>query len=501
MTADAPAPAPVGAGQGRGRFARATAWAFVMDAGGQVATLAVSVVLAAVLGPAAYGLVAMALVYVMFIQLIQQQGMQAAVIQRADLDERHKSTAFWLVLVTSLVLTGLSVLLAGWWSAVNRTPELEPILVALSALLPIRALSTVQEAVVRRSMRFRALAVRTLVSVLLGGAAGLWAAFAGLGAWALVVQQLVTAALGCILLWSVSHWRPRLTFSGTAARELFGFSTGSFVSSIGVFVNNKADALLIGIFFGPLVVGLYRFAARLVETLLAVAVRPVQSVALPGLSQHQHDQVAFDRRSLQLRAASGWLALPALGLLMGSAPIVVELLGEEWSSAVWPLRLLCLVGMIRVLVTLDGPMLQARGRVHVQAAATWVAALASAGSFTVAALLLRDSGVVAQATGVAAARLAVYGVVVLAIHVWLVRRVSRTRWRTVLACYAPAAATAVLCFVAATTVQVVGDRVGWSLLVDVLLVAGLGVLALTVVLHQNRTVLQTLRNRPGERTG
>lgn len=432
MTVTFPAgtpPVPTsGAGRGRGgRLRRAAGWAVAMDSGGQAVNLAVSMLLAALLGPEVFGLVAMALVYVMFIQLVQQQGMQAAVIQREDLTDAHRNGAFWLVMATSVALTGVSILLAGWWADVNRLPELEPLLVALSLLLPVRGLATVQEALVRRSMRFKPLAVRTLAATVLGGVAGVAGALSGWGVWALVAQHLTSAVVGLVLLWSVSGWVPGFRTSRRAVRELLGFSSGSFLSSVAVFVNNRADALLIGLFFGPVVVGVYRLGGKLVETVLAMTIRPVQSVALPELSRHQDDSDRFARSYLRLSRMSAWASLPALGALAGGAGALMAVLGDEWHAAEWPLRVLALVGAVRVLVNLDGPVLQARGLVILHAGVTWVAAVSSAAALLLAALLLRGQSVVAQAVGVGASRAIVYGTIIVAIHLVLLARVSRVR--------------------------------------------------------------------------
>lgn len=447
MTVTSPAgttPVPT-AGTGRGHgggLRRAAGWAVAMDSGGQLVNLAVSMLLAALLGPEVFGLVAMALVYVMFIQIVQQQGMQAAVIQREHLTDAHRNGAFWLVMGTSVVLTSVSVLLAGWWAGVNRQPELGPLLVALSLLLPVRGLATVQEALVRRSMRFKPLAVRTLVATVIGGAAGLTGALLGWGVWALVAQHLTTAVVGLVLLWSVSGWKPGLRTSRRALRELVGFSSGSFLSSIAVFVNNRADALLIGLFFGPVVVGVYRLGGKLVETVLAMTIRPVQSVALPELSRHQADPVRFARSYLRLSRMSAWASLPALGALAGGAGALMAVLGDEWQAAEWPLRVLALVGAVRVLVSLNGPVLQARGLVILHAEVSWVAAVSSAAALLLAALLLRDQGVVAQAVGVGVCRAAVYGTIIVAIHLVLLRRASRVRLGEALGALLPAGGAA-----------------------------------------------------------
>ncbi|NED95096.1 lipopolysaccharide biosynthesis protein [Phytoactinopolyspora alkaliphila] len=422
---------------GRAGFLRSVGWAFTMDGGGQVLTLVISFALAALLGPRTYGVVAMAMVYVAFVQMVQRQGMASAIIQRKDLSGRHLDTAFWLVLTISGVLTAASVAFAGWWAGVNDLPELRPIIMALSALVVVEALTTVQRALLTRHMNFRALAARSLIGVSAGGVIGIVGALIGWGAWAIVAQQLTTSVVSLAVLWAVSGWRPRFRFSSRCARDLLGFSTGSFLSSIAVFANNRADVLLIGIFFGPFVVGIYQLASRLIDMIVTIASRPVQTVALPELSPHQDEHDEFARRLRRLMRVSAIAALPVLGVLAGVAEPLVGLLGSEWNSTVAVLQVLCLVGLIRVVIVLDGPLVQALGRPFVQAGITWLAAAVSVGTFTAAGLLLQDMPEDRQALWVSVSRAAIYGVLITGIHLVIISRFTSLSLRSGVGAYFP----------------------------------------------------------------
>ncbi len=421
----------------RRRFIRSTSWSFVAEAGGQLTTLVVSFVLAALVGPAGYGIVAMATVYVLLVELVQRQGIASAIIQRREMTAEHASAAFWLVLATSVIMTAVSVALAGWWAGVNDVPQLQPVILALSALLPLKALTVVQEALLRRRMDFKKVALRTTVGAVIGGAVGVAVAVVDPSVWAFVAQQLTAAGMSVVLLWAVTPWRPRLSFSITSARDLLGFSTGSFLSSLGTFVNNRADALLVGLFFGPVAVGVYRFASRIMESFLGFVVRPLNSLALPELSPFQERPDVFRERLQRLSRLAGVVGLPALGVLLAAVEPMVRILGSAWSATALPLQLLCIVAAIRVLTTMNGPMLQALGRPHLQAALTWFTAVASATSFVVAAILLRNSPITEQVWGLAVSRVAFYGSVILGVHLVLVRRIVRSTVRSHLAVFIP----------------------------------------------------------------
>ena len=262
-----------GAGPRKGQtFGNALKWSYVMDVGRQFTTLLVTFVLAGMLGPRAYGIVAIAATYIAFLQLLLAQGLQPAVIQRRDLRDEHKDTAFWMIMAAAVGLTLLTIPLSSWWADLNNTPELGPVVLALSLTLPIEGLRVVQEALMRRDLNMRPLAVRTNVSVIFGGVVGVVCAVVFRNVWALVAQQLATSACDVVCLWWYSDWRPHFRVTRWAAKDLLSFSVGSSIASLGVFVNTRADVLITGVFFGGVAVGLYRFASRLVDTVVSVTV-------------------------------------------------------------------------------------------------------------------------------------------------------------------------------------------------------------------------------------
>lgn len=403
-------------------------WSYVLHGGRMAATTLVTFVLAVVLGPAAFGVIAVALVYVMFVQLLVQQGLLPALIQRDRLTDEHKDVAFWIVVTSSLVLGAATVGLAGPLSTFYSMPQLQPVLAVLAVCLPIRAVSVVQEALLQREMRFKALALRDNAAVLSGGAVGIVAAFAGAGVWALVAQQVVTQAVASLALCLTARWHPRARWSRIAARDLIGFSSHSALSSIGVFLSNRADILVMGLFFSPVAVGLYRLAFRLVDTVVDVSARSMQTVSLSHLARLQGDRSGFATRLLRLLRLIGVLGLPALGVLAASAPALVRVLGDEWEGVTPVLRLLCAAGALSAFSLLIGPVLQALGRPGLLAALAWGRALAGVAAFLAVGVLFSDASHADQVSSVAAAFLVLQALVAAAVVALVTRRTS-VGWR------------------------------------------------------------------------
>ena len=268
-------------------------WAFYMTWADRAFSVFFTFLLAAILGPRDFGIVALALIYIAVVQLLLEGGIQTAVVQREGLEDDHLDSAFWVNLGWCLLLAAGSFLLAGWWARLNGVPELKEVVQVLSVLLVIYGLTIVQLGLFQREMRFRALAIRETLAVIVGGVLGLVLALRGAGVWALVAQQLGFAVTQLVLLWAMSTWRPRFRFSRSHARDLVGFSSGVFLSNLGGFINRRADALLMGIFFGPTAVGLYRLADRFSDNVLELTMRPVGHVSLPFFSRLQNDRPAL----------------------------------------------------------------------------------------------------------------------------------------------------------------------------------------------------------------
>jgi polysaccharide transporter, PST family len=163
-------------------FRQSLKWAFVGNWDERAIGTVFTFLLAALLGPHAFGLVAMALIYIAFLQPFLEQGISTAVIQREQLDRDHLDSAFWLNLVWCAAPTTASFLAAGWWASVNNAPELVRLAEVLSLLLLIDGLAIVQIALLEREMRFKTLAVQASVSWFAGGAVGLVLALTGASA-------------------------------------------------------------------------------------------------------------------------------------------------------------------------------------------------------------------------------------------------------------------------------------------------------------------------------
>lgn len=440
----------------RGRVRSAIGWSYLLTAGRVASSIVVTFLLAKLLGPGEFGLVAMATVFILIAQTVIQQGLVSAIVQRDKLTAQHLDAAFGVLVLAGLAVGLLTAAVSPLWALINREPQLTAVCVALSPLVLVQGLAIVPEAVLRRQLQFRAVAIRTLVAAVLSGVIGVALALAGAGIWALVGQQLVNAVTGLVVLWVVCPWRPSRRLRLGAIRELWAFSAHSANAGLGMMLSSRADIIFTGLFFGPVATGIYRLAARLPDMLVDVTVRSLQQVALPSLSRLQQDRRAFARHLAELQHLGAVAGLPVLGVLAATAHPLVGFLGPQWAGTEGPLRLLCVYGAINVYGVLLGPALQAIGQPGKLAAILWSRGVLGVATLAAVGTLMTSDNAASQATAVALAGIAMQ-LIVNAMAVWVtVRRAAGASVARFLAPTVPAALAAV----AATLVPIGTDRLG-----------------------------------------
>ncbi len=396
-------------------------WSYVLSGGGFVVSGAVTFLMAAILQPRDYGVMALAMLWVTFAQMMLHQGPALAIIQRDDVTDLHFDAAFWVNLAGATLFAGLFAASAPLWASVNGTPQLTYICWALAPIIVMHALIVVPDAVLRRRLELRRLSIRILLAAVISGVAGIAAAIAGWEVWALVVQQLTYHVATIAMLWTTSSWRPRLRRIGPAIRDLRRFSLLSTSEFLAYFLASRADALLIGVFLGPVAIGLYRFALRIVEMVNELAAGGIRQVTLPDLARYQDDKVAFAERLGALLHAGAVLAFPVLGILAASASSFLGLIGPEWVAAATALRVLCVVGAIFVIGIILAPAVQAAGRPGVAAAIGWTEAALAVSAIAAVGYTYRSADTATQVLAIALATLSVHSVVI-TLNLWVTLR-------------------------------------------------------------------------------
>jgi O-antigen/teichoic acid export membrane protein len=405
-------------------FTKAITWAYTLNWGERIFSALFVLFLASLLGPKDFGIVSIAIIYVTFLQMFLDQGFATAIIQRQNLEQEHLDSVFVVNLVLSLGLVIISLLFSRAWAAIYGAPEIAIISSALSLSIVIHAMTLVPIALLTRQMNFRSLSIRTNFSTIISGIVGILMAWEGFGVWSLVCQRLLADLISLVLVWRMSSWRPSFKFSWQHVRELMGFSVGNFLTQLALFFDLQAGSVVLGILFGPAVVGLYRAADRIMFTVVGMAVSSIQHVSLPQFSRFQ-DQPHELRKSVRICVQmSAWVSLPALAGLAAVSRPLMDTIGPNWAPATDALKALCVYGIAIVLTCFTVPLMQARGKTRQVAILEWARTLIGLILVAVTGLLLRDDSIQVQVMSIAVARLLVMAALVMPIFLYLLMKLA-----------------------------------------------------------------------------
>jgi PST family polysaccharide transporter len=301
------------------------------QAGRVITQLLGMVVLARLLSPSDFGVIAMAWLVTAFAGIFHDLGTKAALIQRRELPGALLDSVFWLNVGFGLALAVVIGLLAPAIAALMREPRLTGVLWVLAIAFPIASLGLVQQGLLERAARFRAVALIESGAAFAGLASGVVAALAGWGVYSLVSQAVTGWIFMTVGLWAASAWRPAWRCSPALLREIAGFSGNLVGFQIFTYFARNMDTMLIGRFLGATELGYYNLAYRLM-------IWPLQNISwvagrafFPALSRLQDDKPRLRQAYVRAAAAVFLVTAPlTLGLFVLREPFVVAIMGERW---------------------------------------------------------------------------------------------------------------------------------------------------------------------------
>lgn len=320
-------------------------------------------VLTRLLSPEDFGTVAAASTVLPFFYLLADLGFAAYIVQAKEAGERTLSTAFWFSTVAGIALFAGLAVAAPVLGLAFGSPQVVPVLQVMSVAVIFTSLAAVPTALLRRAMRFRALAVQGTVSAVVGQAVAIGFALTGFGVWALVAQTLAAQLLTCVLAWSASRWHPRWIFSRSDFSVLARFGTQVMGIEVIALIRAWAEAAIISATLGLSALGYLSIAQRLVQIvqdLTGAALVPVSSVAFAKIRESADRLRGFYFSALRITYAT--VALP-LTMLAVTAPLVIPIaFGNGWSASYVPAQILAVAGTLTVGASLDHGLLYGLGR-------------------------------------------------------------------------------------------------------------------------------------------
>ena len=340
-----------------------SAWSLAGTAGQQVVNFILFVMLARLLSPADFGVMAIAAVVIDILALIGCLGQVQALVQRDTLDDTIASTSFWMVQAFGLAMTAIVFFSAPLVAELFAVPALEPVLQLLSPICMLQTLSAVHEAWLRRSFGFKWLAARMVVASIFGGIVSVGLALQGFGIYAMVGQRLIIAFVLVAMVWWSSAWRPKLRWVTADALSLA--RVGGDVSLVAFLqiANVRIVDVVVGYFFGPQVLGQLRIAWKLFDFVIAIAVQPIVNVSLSALSRLQSNHPAMASATVRLISVSATALYPIFfGIAVVAPDVVPPLFGDKWGEAILFIQILSPIAVAATINYFLTTTLTAAGR-------------------------------------------------------------------------------------------------------------------------------------------
>ena len=341
-------------------------WKFGERVSSQVVNFIVSIILARLLLPEDYGIIALVSVFITICDKLVVSGFATSLIQKKDADNVDFSTVFFFSLVMSLVLYVLlffgAPLLADFYSAYDREMLIAVIRV-MGIQVIITSVNSVQSAYVSHTMQFRKTLPAALIATGLSAAVGIWMAYSGYGVWALVAQYCINAFTIMVVLWIVVRWRSIWAFSVDRFKSLFAYGWKIFAVSIIKVIYNDLRSLMIGKFYTSEDLAFYNKGQSFPQLIETNVSGTIESVLFPAISKRQtskEDMLAILRRAIK---TSTFILMPLLaGLAAVAEPLTVILLTEKWLPSVPYMQIICFTFMIMPIEIDNLQAIKAMGR-------------------------------------------------------------------------------------------------------------------------------------------
>lgn len=374
-------------------------WSFLEQGGSKAVGIVVQVVLARLLLPSDFGVMAIVLVVVGIAGDLAQGGLGAALIEKQDVAESDCDTALWLSMALSALLYIAVFAIAAPISSFYGMEDLTWYIRAVAILLPINAFGSIQRSLLQKSMDFKSVFKANISAAISSGAVGVGLALAGAGIWALVAQMVVQSAVACAVMFAYVPWRPRARFDGGAAKGLYSYGWKVCATSLLGGIANNVSELIVGRACSPSDLGFYSQGRKWPTSVMSVVTNSLQNVFFPAFAEMRHDAEKL-RAAISRTLAAGSYVLVGFSFMSAAIaePFVGLLFGERWLGCVFVFQMACLSASptILQLVNLRAYMalgesglflrLQAR-KVALLAALVWTTAILARSIDLIAAVL------------------------------------------------------------------------------------------------------------------
>ncbi len=338
-------------------------WKFLERISAQLVTTIVGIVLARILLPEDYGIVALVTIFITICNVFVSSGFGTALVQKIDSDDKDFSSVFYASIIISIFLYAILFFVAPLISKLYSNPVLTPVLRIMGLRLPIAAINSVQQAYIQKKMQFRKFFVATLVGTVISGALGIYLAYKKYGIWALVVQYLSNVTIDTIILFIVIDWRPKLLFSWQKLKKLLGFGWKILIASLIDTTYNEIRSLIIGAKYSSSELGFFDQGKKYPSILVNNLNSSITSVMLSAMAKVQYDLEKVKNATRKAIQISSYIIMPCMiGLALVAKEFVLVVLTEKWLPMVPYLQIMCFIYALMPMQAANLTAFQALGR-------------------------------------------------------------------------------------------------------------------------------------------
>ena len=338
-------------------------WKFNEQITGQLVSFVVSIILARILAPKEYGIVALVNVFIVIMEVFVTTGFSSALIQKKNATRLDFSTLFYCSFIFSIILYGITFFCSGLIARFYHNEMLIPVIKILSLRIPISAFNSIQMAYVSRHMAFKKIFASTTIATIFSGILGIALAYMGFGVWALVWQGLTSALFQTIVLFFQIPWRPYFEFSISEAKVLMNYGWKVLAANfLGTFFL-QFRSLIIGRFYNAADLAYYNRGSRFPELISNNVDGTISSVLFPVLSQYSDNPNKLKDLTRQSMRMSSFVIFPLMfGLAVAAKPITILLLTRKWLPSVPFMQFLCIAFCFSTISNANMQAIKASGR-------------------------------------------------------------------------------------------------------------------------------------------
>ncbi len=342
---------------------RGIGWNYLSFGSTKLLSLLTLSILARLLPPENFGLVALATLTMDYLSVISDLGFGAALIQRREHVKEAANIAFLINLLANSALTLIIFLTAPLVAAFFREPQVTAVLRWLSLTFLIKATGSIHSVLLARELNFKKKIVPDLGNTLFKGILSIGLALSGFGVWALVAGQLAGIMVMSALLWYLVPWRPGFTWDTRLAKELFSYGISIMGTNTLSKWEDNFDYLVIGRIFNAATLGIYTIAYRLPEMLILSTMWAMTAVLFPAFSALQDEKEALKKGFLSTIRFVSLLVTPlCLGMAVAADPLVRVAFGDQWIDSIPILRVISLYTLVASIGFHAGDVYKAMGR-------------------------------------------------------------------------------------------------------------------------------------------